>query len=281
MRFEHIALAMLVAALASGCGSEAPPPADKPEWTASEPAPLQCVPNLDGQIVASELKAAIDIPVRFVLNPANSTRTVNVAGSVDGNGKRIWDFGASYSDDAVATFSAKAITGRWYASSFPAGQFALSADASGSIEGIYAHTETALVLLGLASREQAPPEGKTLLVYNAPVQLYRFPLKPGDSWVAVGQVQNGMVRGLPYAGRDTYEQSCDSGGELILEDLTFQQALRVRTKLTVEPAVGATVVRRQISWVFECFGEVARATARDNETNADFTTAAELRRLGL
>lgn len=277
MRFERVACLLLLC----GCGGEPPPPAEKPAWTASEPAPLSCVPNLDGQVDARELQAAIDVPVRFVLNPSTSPRTVDVAGSVDAAGKRVWDFGASYADDTVATFSAKAINDRWYASSFPNGQFALAADPSGAIEGIYAHSDTSLSLLGLASRDAAPPEGKTLLVYSAPVQLYRFPLKPGDSWVAVGQVQNGMVRGLPYAGRDTYEQSADSGGQLILEDLTFQQALRVRTKLTVEPAVGQSVVRRQISWIFECFGEVARATAQDNETNADFTTAAELRRLGL
>ena len=44
---------------------------------------------------------------------------------------------------------------------------------------------------------------------------------------------------------------------------------------------GNVIVRRQSGWVFECFGEVARATAADGETNDDFTTTAELRRLGL
>ena len=34
----------------------------------------------------------------------------------------------------------------------------------------------------------------------------------------------------------------------------------------------------QISFLFECFGEVARATSQPNETNQDFTTAAEVRR---
>jgi hypothetical protein len=55
---------------------------------------------------------------------------------------------------------------------------------------------------------------------------------------------------------------------------------RVRTKVTVEPTVGATVVRRQTSFFAECFGEVARVTSADGETNEDFTSAAELRRLG-
>ena len=63
--------------------------------------------------------------------------------------------------------------------------------------------------------------------------------------------------------------------------MTFTQTLRVRTTTTIEPAIGNTITRRQVGWVFECFGEVARATAPDNELNDDFTTTAELRRLGL
>ena len=64
-------------------------------------------------------------------------------------------------------------------------------------------------------------------------------------------------------------------------DLTFTQAMRVQTNVTAEPAVGLPVTRRQAGFVFECFGEVARATSRDNETQDDFTAAAEVRRLGL
>jgi hypothetical protein len=32
--------------------------------------------------------------------------------------------------------------------------------------------------------------------------------------------------------------------------------------------------------LFECYGEVARATAADGETNDDFINTSELRRLG-
>jgi hypothetical protein len=94
-------------------------------------------------------------------------------------------------------------------------------------------------------------------------------------------VKNGTVRGLAYAGKDTYETQVDGLGELRLPDLTFQQALRVRTRVILQPAVGATVITRQTSFLFECFGEVARATSVQNEENEKFTTAAEVRRLGL
>ena len=56
---------------------------------------------------------------------------------------------------------------------------------------------------------------------------------------------------------------------------------RWRSDVTIEPVAGPTVSRRQLSWMFECFGEVARATSLDNETKSEFTTTSELRRLGL
>jgi hypothetical protein len=92
---------------------------------------------------------------------------------------------------------------------------------------------------------------------------------------------NGTLNGSPWTQQDTYEVTDDATGELVLKDLTFTQAHRVRTKVTIAPSAGATIVRQQVSFVFECFGEVARITSQDNEMNADFTTAAEVRRFGL
>ena len=51
--------------------------------------------------------------------------------------------------------------------------------------------------------------------------------------------------------------------------------------MTIAPSAGQTTIQRQVGFLFECLGEVARATSKLNETNDDFTTAAELRRLGL
>ena len=63
--------------------------------------------------------------------------------------------------------------------------------------------------------------------------------------------------------------------------MTFTQVFRVRFAVDIEPAVGPTLSRRQVSFLFECFGEVARATSQPGETDDNFTTAAEIRRLGL
>jgi hypothetical protein len=56
------------------------------------------------------------------------------------------------------------------------------------------------------------------------------------------------------------------------------EAHRVRLTVTVAPSAGATLVTRQTSFLFECFGEVARAVSATGEASKDFTKATELRR---
>ena len=70
-------------------------------------------------------------------------------------------------------------------------------------------------LYGLASKEQNPPEGETLWVYDSPVTLYAFPLKPGTSWTKTGTIKNGLVRGLPYAATDVYQGTDDATRQLM------------------------------------------------------------------
>jgi hypothetical protein len=150
-------------------------------------------------------------------------------------------------------------------------------DAAGDSLAIYAQDDDALRLLGIAS---ATPD-QTLLAYDPPVALHRFPLADGDAWTESGQV-GGTLNGLPYRSEDTYEIEVDGTGALALPHLAFTQAHRVRTLVTIVPAAGGvTVTRRQVSFLFECFGEVARATSRDGETAEDFTFAAEVRRFSL
>jgi hypothetical protein len=242
--------------------------------------PLQCVPNLDGQIDAAEIQTAFGVPVRYLVSPAGVKRPVALAGLTDSAGRRVWQLSEDYADDQVATLVASTLDGKWYRASFPTGQFVAALDLAGSIEGVYSNDGSTLFLLGYASSKEAPSEGKTLVVYTSPIATFRFPLTAGKQWNSVSEVRNATVRGLPYAGRDTYQIRVDASGTLELPDITFTQALRVRTALAIEPSVGAPVSRRQVGFVFECFGEVARATSKDNESQDDFTESAELRRLG-
>jgi hypothetical protein len=277
---RRIAPLALVLSLAA-CEDNLTHPPDRADYVAEDVAPLSCIPNLDGRIEPSEMQAAIGVPVAYLISPSGAERRVDVAGLVDPEGHLLWDWSADFADDAVLRVSAVQLDAQWYADSFPEGQFVVPLDAAGTLDAVYRRDDDALWLLGMASVQPDPPEGRTRIVYTAPVAVFRFPIEPGASWISVGEVRDATYRGLPYAGRDTYEVSVDGSGRLQLPDLEFTQAHRVRTRVTAEPSVGAPTSRRQVSFLFECFGEVARAVSRADEVEEDFTTATEWRRFGL
>ncbi|MBK8253752.1 MAG: hypothetical protein IPK82_13930 [Polyangiaceae bacterium] len=264
--------------LLSGCGENLTRDRDPVKET--EPPNLSCVPNLDGQIDSDELQAAIGVPASYLVSPPGETRDVNLKGTASDTGAPIWDMSQDFASDQQAFIEASKVSDHWFKSEFPAGEFAAPADAAGSLLGVYQHTDEALYLLGIASKEEDPKAGKTLLVYNSPIALYKFPLIAGTSWIAVGEVQNGTAYGLPYAGKDTYEIEVGPTGQLELFDYTFEQVHRVKLHVVQEPSVGQSVTTRQSQFLFECFGEVARAVSKPGETKDDFTQATEVRRLG-
>jgi len=230
-------------------------------YEAGTAAPLSCVPNLDGVIESTELAPVLGVPVKYLVSPSGTSRAVNVAGQVDTQGQLVWDFSTDYADDQIADIQASALQGKWYAASFPNGQFATPFDAGDTLEAVYSQDGNGLYLQGVASTTMNPSEGETLLVYETPVTLYVFPLKVGTTWTTTGVVRNGMVRGLQYAGQDTYQGTDAATGQLVLPDFTFTQAHRLQFVVTTVPAAGENVVTRQDSYLFECFGEVARATS--------------------
>jgi hypothetical protein len=271
-------LALLLSLAA--CGENQTPPSPLETWRAP-PAQASCVPNLDGVLDAAEMQATTGVPISWIASPSGASRPVNLAGGVDAQGHRVWDWSAPASDDRLARTAASPLAGKWYAASFPGGRFTLPYDLGGALEAIYSQDEQGLWLHGMASAQQDPPEGRTLMAYDKPVAAVRFPLRAGMTWTATAAVRNATVRGLPYASTDTYEVTVDGSGRLQLPEVLFTQVHKVRTRVTLQPAVGVRVSRRQVSFLFECFGEVARATSLDNETQDDFTTAAEVRRMGL
>ena len=265
----------------AACGENETPPPAKSSYVGVEPEPLPCVPNLDGKIEARELAPSIGIAATYLVSPPGKERMVDLLGA-ERAGKRVWALGVDFADDQVARIAAQKLDGKWYAGEFAGVQNAIVTpiDAGGLTEGIYTHDETAFSLHGVASTSPDGPN-KTLLVYKTPIALYRFPLAPGVAYSTTGEVENGTFRGLPYAGRDTYEVKIDAAGEVSLPDFTLTQALRVKTKVTISPAAGQVTTQRQTSFLFECLGEVVRATSKLEEPDENFTVATELRRLGL
>jgi hypothetical protein len=277
---KQLALILGGLALVASCSDNSTFLPENAAYTLDGQAPLSCVPNLDGVITSSELQAAIGAVETYLVSPSGKTEPVDLDGALDSSGQRVWNWSTSLATDQSFVLTPKALGSQWYASSFPSGQFVLPYDAADTVEAVYIHDDQAIRLLGIASTQENPAAGKTLLVYGTPVVLYQFPLQVGASWMSSGTSTKATLRGLPYAGTDTYATQVDASGVMELPDFTFTQVLRVRTLVTIAPVAGETTTQRQVSFLFECFGEVARATSQLNEPNADFTTAAEIRRLG-
>lgn len=234
--------------------------------------PIACLPDRDGVITAAELPVAIGVGGTYYQSPDGQTRGVELAPSNGG-----WDLADEDPDDEIVEVAAAALAGHWYAADFASGSFVV--DAGGGLDGVYHLDDLGLWLHGLASRDEAT---ETLLVYDAPVPVLRLPLRDGDAWTAIGTVTEGRLDGLPYVGADTYDIAVAGAGFLDLPYVRFDPVLRVETRVEIAPAAGGvTTSRRQTSFLFECFGEIARADSRPDEPDPEFTTAASLRRFAL
>src|SRR5207248_565672 len=102
------------------------------------------------------------------------------------------------------------------------------------------------------------------------------------AWSANAPLTNATIAGLPFQGSDTLDVDVAAGTRLEVPYVEFSPILRVRTHATRTPSTGTPVVsKRTTIFLFECFGEVARAESAPNEPSADFTTAAYERRFAL
>ena len=261
---RRLALATALAALAACGTNETPQPSPLPTLPA-------CVPNRDGQITAEELPIALGATLSYY---AGTNRTVDL--TPHGG---VFDLSEERPDDTVVAVGPVALGTQWYAASFPAGQFAVAA--GGGLDGIYHQDATALWLDGTAS--QQPGAGATLIAYASPLPVLRFPLAGGETWTATAELPAGTkIDGLPFLGSDSVAVDVTAGARLDVPYVQFSPILRVRTLATRTPSTGTPVVtKRTTLFLFECFGEVARAESNPDEPNADFTSAALLRRFAL
>jgi len=238
-----------------------------------EPAPTlpQCIPNRDGQITADELPIALGATLPYYVATSTSVDLVAQNG--------IYDLSQETPNSMVAAVGPVALGAQWYAASFPAGQFVV--DAGGGLDGIYHQDAQALWLDGTASQQQGAT--KTWIVYPTPLAVLRFPLADGATWTTASALPAGTeISGLPFLGNDALTVDVAAGARLDVPYVQFSPIVRVRTLATRTPSTGTPVVtKRTTLFMFECFGEVARAESNPDEPNADFTSAALLRRFAL
>ena len=236
------------------------------------PALPNCVPNRDGKITAEELPIALGATIAYY---AGTNRTVNLTPTND----KVFDLSVESPDDTVVALGPVALAAQWYADQFPTGEFVV--DAGSGLDGIYHQDDRALWLDGTASQDPMPAAGKTLIRYADPVALLRFPLADGLAYSTTAPI-DATIAGLPFVGMDQIDVDVTAGARLDVPYVQFSPVLRVRTHVTRTPSTGTPVVgKRTTLFMFECFGEVARAESKQDETAEDFTTAAYLRRFAL
>lgn len=274
-------LSLVSLVLLGACSPNLTPYPEREDYKADDSLTLPCLPNLDGQITAIEASPSFGAVANYLVSPAGATRSVDLRGKDNGDDTFLWDFSTDDASDQALRTGPTRVSERWYASSFPESAFVAALDAAGVRENVLSIDDSALKLLGVASREEDGPNGKTLLVYDPPIDLYRFPLEVGTSYESRGVIRNGLFNNIPYAGEDVYRVEVDGAGEVRLPDLIATHVLRVRITALVTPAAGTQVLTQQTSFMAECLGEIMRATSAVGEENRDFDEASEVRRLGL
>lgn len=260
-----------------------PAPYDDEEPYVPAPAGPLCQGNNDGVIEAAELPFAPGVKARYRVT--EGPLEVDLKGRRDEHGVRVWDLTRPEpSGSALVQLAASLPDEHWFAGSFPGVHLVGPLDPSGELLSPLAVDDDGVHLLGLASREEAPPEGTTLVVYDDPVTLYPFPLAEGLREESVSRATNAELYGLPVALEDVYDVEVTGRGTLRLPHLILENTIKLTLRLERTLVVGDA---RQVTHVFlhECLGEVARvaspATSLDEDIPDDFPAAQSLWRLSL
>jgi hypothetical protein len=230
-----------------------------------------CTPNHDGIIARAEVPLMAGLRATF---RAATDVTVSTAGEDLGDGRRRWDLSGDLSGDHAVLVETLAPDAYWFAEDFPEASYVSRLTESEDLLGVFQITPSELALLGVVS----PEDGFTAtnVSHDPPVSTLRFPLERGDSWAIDARV-SGMNLGVVAFWDEAYSVDVDAEGELVAPFGTFEV---LRVAVVLERTVGLlTTTTRSFLFVSECFGTVATITSQQDERRAEFTEAAEVRRL--
>jgi len=237
-----------------------------------------CVPNKDGTITRDEVPIAAGLHATYKIG---TSENVSTAGTTGAGGKRVWDFSAALASDQSVIVETQALTGKWYETKFAGATYASKLSVSKDLLGVFETSPGALLLRGVVSPTESA--SGTSLTYTPAVSVLKFPLTMGAAWTT-DATASGTAAGVDLAFFPTtekYESKVDAEGELKTPLGTFN-VLRVAIVLTRKVTTGVVVtptVVRSFAFVTECYGTVATVTSADNEANAEFTSASEIRRI--
>jgi hypothetical protein len=241
---------------------------------------LECEGDGDGRIQASELEVLPGISVPYVANALGTRVSVDVEGALEG-ATRVWDFREGPTD-LKADLRVLDAVGTWYEDAFDRPEFASATFLQApDLLGVYRADDDEVLLLGYASREEDPTDGRTLLVYDEPVPVLRFPMAKGSTWSAEAAFSGALLQGVQNQGQERWDLEIDEIGSLRLKGFTLENTLRMRITMTQTLAVSAgapTHVYRQVLFLRECFGDLVRVVA-PVDADPGFAEAVELHRL--
>lgn len=254
---------------------------------AEDALPGVCKPNGDGTITAAEMPFGPDLTAMFRIS-----QDVPYPSQPDcSSGTCQWDLvelGGVTTETASVTVP---LEGKWYAQ---LKGFENATYASRMTEfklgfggmtvcdqvqfGVFQVNEFGLFLLGVVS--EFAVDG-TALVYDKPVPMLVFPMSLGTTWtvetVARGPLCNSL---FDYAISQTYTSEVDRAGRVRTPYGDFDNVLRVNTLMERHVGVGVTATKMVThTYVAECFTTIASAMSPEGKADAEFTTAAEVRRL--
>ncbi len=266
---------LLLALLVSGCGTSVP--ADDP----GEPPLPECTADLDGVMTLDEMPVVTGLEVRYARNTPGEPVEVDVDGELATDGGRLWDFSDGPAD-VGATLVLQDPAELSGAGLFPDATYAApmlveSPDLLGWFR-LDDGDEPTLSMLGMATRDEVDPASRTVVVYDEPLVLYRYPFGVGDAWEQTVTYRDALAYGIPNQGSEHYRFDVDAHGTVRLPGgVEVSDVLRVRVQVVQTLALAAgqhTQTFHQLIWVRPCFGELARVVGTDPE----FSTADELRR---
>jgi hypothetical protein len=238
---------------------------------ASSPVDGACPVNDSGTILRSQviLQSGLHATFRIAENA-----TVSTAGETLPDGSRTWDLSGALPGDQDVLVETLPVTGNWYASAFSSATYATPLSNSSTLLGVFDTTESALLLQGVVS-----PEGgltQTELTYMPAVTTLQFPLMTGATWATTSTV-TGQADGVYGVYTEAYQSTADVRGTMKTPLATFE-VQRVGTVLTRTVGVVVTITRSYV-FVTDCYGAVAAITSQADETQTEFTSAAEVRRV--
>jgi hypothetical protein len=246
---------------------------DAPDATPAPDAdPSVCQANHDQTITRAEFPLTAGLHATFTVALDAS---VSTAGTTNPDGSRAWTLSGALPGDHAVSVDTLPMTGQWFAPDFPDATYAAKLADDSDLLGVFQLSDSALLLLGVVS-----PDGgtfKTELMYDPPAQALAFPLTDGASWKTQSTV-TGVTTGVATLASETWDGKADAHGTLDTPLGHFDRVLRVHVQLT--RLVGAVpTVKQNHAFVAECYGTVATIASQDNELQAEFTNAAEVRRI--